>query len=329
MPQLDIKSIYDAAWTQATLAQMNATSVANSAGAALTPQGAVTYTMTDPSATPITDRVDETLTALTSSTGDVRTTYDGVAQALEARLASYFTEFLAAHFPVSDLASTQAWLNTQIEQGGAGINVTVERAIWQRDVDRLQLAAQQATNDLLSTFSNRRYPMPPGAAAHQAAQIQRDTMAKIGDSSRERAIKTWDAELDLLKFAVTTNIALHNSAVQLTGDYVRLMALGPQTGVQMASIEPEARAKAVQAAASYYGAQVGLLDTKTRLELGKGGLSLDASKTAYGTTTTLHSRRADLTIETARMMATLAAAALNGAQVNFAYAEQRDVTGTA
>lgn len=325
----DLQQIYDNAWAAATLAQMNATSVANSAGAALTPQGAVSYDMTDPSAAPITDRVDETLTALTTSTGDVRATYDGVAQALEARLAAYFTEFLAAHFPTDDLASTQAWLTTQIEDGGAGINVTVERAIWQRDADRLQLAAQQATADLLSTFSNRRYPMPPGAAAHQAAMIQRDTASKLGDSSRERAIKTWDAELDLLKFAVTTNIALHNSAVQLTGDYVRLLALGPQLGAQMASIEPEARAKAVQAATSYYGAQVSLLDSRTRLELGKGGLSLDASKTAYGTTTTLHSRRADLTIETARMMATMAAAALNGVHTNFGYGENRDVTGTA
>lgn len=325
----DLQQIYDNAWAAATLAQTNATNVANVAGAALTSQGAVTYTMTDPAATPITDRVDETLTALTASTADVRTTYDGVAQALEARLAGYFTTFLAAHFPTNDLATTQAWLDNQIANGGAGVNVTVERAIWQRDVDRLQLAALQATTDLLATFSNRRYPMPPGAAAHQAAQIQRETMAKVGDSSRERAIKTWDAELDLLKFAVTTNIALHNSAVQLTGDYVRLLALGPQTGVQLASIEPEARAKAVSAAASYYGAQVGLLDTKTRLELGKGGLSLDASKTAYGTTTTLHSRQADLTIETAHMMATMAAAALNGVHTNFGYGESRDVTGTA
>lgn len=324
----DLQAIYNNAWTAATLAQTNATNVANVAGASLTSQGAVNYTMVDPSATPITDRVSETLDALTTSTGDVRTTYDGVAQALEARLASYFTQFLAAHFPTNDLASTQAWLDNQVANGGAGINVTVERAIWQRDADRLQIAAQQATEDLLAVFSNRRYPIPPGAAAHQAAMIQRDAASKLGDSSRERAIKTWDAELDLLKFAVTTNIALHNSAVQLTGDYVRLLTLGPQTGVQLASIEPEARAKAVQAAASYYGAQVGLLDSKTRLELGKGGLSLDASKTAYGTTTTLHSRQADLTIETARMMATMAAAALNGVHTNFGYGESRDVTGT-
>lgn len=325
----DLQAIYDNAWTAATMAQTNATNVANAAGAALTNQGAVTYNMTDPGSTPITDRVGETLTALTTSTGDVRATYDGVAQELETRLAGYFTEFLAAYFPVNDLISTQRWIDNQIEDGGAGINIAVERAIWQRDADRLQLAAQQATADLLSTFSNRRYPMPPGAAAHQAAMIQRDTASKLGDSSRERAIKTWDAELDLLKFAITTNIALHNSAMQLTGDYVRLLTLGPQTGVQMASIEPEARAKAVQAAASYYGAQVGLLDSKTRLELGKGGLSLDAAKTAYGTTTTLHSRRADLTIETARMMATMAAAALNGVHTNFGYGESRDVTGTA
>lgn len=328
MAQLyNLGTIYQNAWNSALSAQAHSQSTAAQARGELQNPGAMTFTPVAPLA-PLQDTVTQFISPLAQATGGIPSMADSAEARVTQELTTLFTNFLNEHFPVDTITNATTWINRQLTVGGAGINTAVEQQIWDRESDRTRVAARQATEDLLATFTSRRFSIPPGAAAYQAEMISRDAFLKQADASRERAIQTYNAELELTKFAVQNAVSLHNAAVQAANQYMQTLIFGAQHGLNTAQAVVDAQTRAAAAATAFYSAQVQLQNVTVQRDLGASGLELDASKTSYNAATTMASRKADVAMEAAKMDATLAAAAMNGINTSFGYGETNDVTGT-
>lgn len=229
-----------------------------------------------------------------------------------AMFTSSFTGFLATHFPLGTyLANAQTWLQNALTTGGSGINAAVEDQLFERERGRITRDSQRAQEEVISTWASRRFPLPPGAAANQILQLQLGAAEKIGESSRTRAIEAFKMEIENVRFAVEKAIALRGLAVSSAGDYLRVLALGPQLGVQLSSAVVDAQAKFAGATADYYRAQVSGLDLPLRAKLHNTELTLRAAEANQRTSTEVLGQRVAVAQAAAHMLGTQAAAALN------------------
>lgn len=150
------------------------------------------------------------------------------------RLATSYDVFLAENFPGLDtyIASAETWL-TDALAGSTGINTGVEDQIWVRDRTRVLRESSRASDEAMTAWAGRGFAMPPGALVNQLATIERDAQEKIGESSRERAIKTWDTELENVRLAVNKSLDLRGVAVSAATEYMKAVALAPQLGLEV------------------------------------------------------------------------------------------------
>jgi len=105
-------------------------------------------------------------------------------------------------FNISDIAITdnpmvQAILSrlaSNITYGGTGLTATIEDAIWNRDLERMEQQLQDSTDKLTSMWAKKGFSLPDGLLANSLSDIQKEYMNKRIDRSREIAIK--QAELE-------------------------------------------------------------------------------------------------------------------------------------
>jgi len=227
-------------------------------------------------------------------------------------LTSSFDTFLTTYFPVgSELAAAQTWLADAISTGGSGINAAVEDQIWERDRSRVLKDSGRVQEELISTWASRRFPLPPGAAAYQLLQAQKDAADKIAESSRGTAIKVFDTEIENVRFAVDKAISLRQIAVSAAGDFIRAIALGPQVGAQLMSSIVDAQAKMTGAVSEFYRAQISAAETKLRADTSTAEFDVRAKEANLRAAIEALSQRVSTAIAAAQMLATQAAASLN------------------
>lgn len=97
--------------------------------------------------------------------------------------------------------------------GGTGIPAAVERALFERALDRDQLLVDKAVSEAYDEFSARGYTMPPGALVARVDSVRQEAMLKSQATSREILIKAAEWEIENLRFAVQQGIACENVLV--------------------------------------------------------------------------------------------------------------------
>lgn len=191
------------------------------------------------------------------------------ADALVAQLASMYTAFLGDTFPWDEeYAAAQAWVHKALTSGGTGLNAFVEDQIWQRERDRLQDEAAQGEEEIAAAWAARRYPLPPGAAAHQMLMVRQNLRDNLAKSSREVAIKQAEMELENVRFALTTAIDVRKASVQAGLDYLARMTFGYTFPAEKVVQSAQASAQLEQALTAYYQAQVGLKELMLKNSMG-------------------------------------------------------------
>lgn len=224
-----------------------------------------------------------------------------------------FADFLREFFPdeCEMLAKTQEWICETLENGGTGINAAVEDQLWQRERSRTLQETKRVSEQAIDAWAARGYPMPPGAAVAQQQEIQLASLRENAQHSRDVAIRSFEAELENVRFAVTTAIQYRQLAVQAAGDYVRALALAPQIASQMATSAANAQAALISAASSYYNARISVERIKTEVAESNANRNV----TVGSTNGELFMRSINTRAETAATLATSlgqqAAAALN------------------
>lgn len=227
-------------------------------------------------------------------------------------LTGKFSDFIARYFPEDTyVIEAQNWIKRALTVGGAGINVGVEAAIWERARARTLKDAQRAQDELSVVWAARRFPVPPGAYMNASLQIARGAQDAIAEAARTQAIEAFKMEVDNARLAVDKAIALRTLALTSAGDYIKALSLGPQIASTIASTIIDSQVKFSSVTADYYRAQLSAVEIPVRVATTNAELkSRTTSENLRAEMETL-SQRVAAVIAGAQMTGTQAAAALN------------------
>ncbi len=252
--------------------------------------------------------------------------YNSTVNEIKALLTDNFSAFINDYFGNTDaFDSASAWLNKAITEGGTGLTPAVEQKIYDRDRDRVLAEARRTERQAVTGFSSKRYRLPPGAMMAGVANIRREAGDRLGDNSRQLAIQSMTMEIENVRFAVERALGLRTQAVQAAGDYIRVLALGPQTGAAITTSMLDVQAKAAQTLSSFYTAQVTAAELPLRARLSNAELVQRTSESNQRASIDAMSQRVQATMAAAQSLGTQAAAALNGLSAQTAFTGSESV----
>lgn len=239
--------------------------------------------------------------------------YDAARAQMEALIQDGFTKFLGDNFSNgSYFQAAQAWLDTALTQGGTGINANVEQQLWERGRARLVAEAMRAEADVTANWARRRFPLPPGPMVHQVGLVQQDLRDKLAEQGRDISIKSFDAEMENVRFAVATALDLRTKAIAAAGDYIKTLILGPQTAAQLATSLAGLKTEFARSLVALYSAETAALEPRVRLAITDAQLKQQGAEANLRASVQTLSDRVRAALEQARQVAQMAAASLNG-----------------
>lgn len=208
---------------------------------------------------------------------DAEALYNAQRDQMLALITSNFRSFIDEFFPNPDwYQEALDWCGRAITQGGTGINTDVETALWQRGRARILADSERAADEAMSTWANRGFPLPPGALANQVNQINLDAGRKLAEVSRDVAVKSFDTEIENVRFAVKTVLDERKAALAAALDYIKTIMLGPQTAMQLTTGLANVKSDFARTLVSLYSAQTAALDPRVRLSITDAQLRLQA-----------------------------------------------------
>lgn len=247
------------------------------------------------------------------------TTYGKIITDLSDKFANFFTEY----FPneCDYLQEAQVKLCETLA-GGTGIPAHVENQIWQRDRTRVLEDVSRARDDVLATFAARGFPMPPGAAAHTMRLAEVDANNKIAQQSRDVAIKHVEILIENIKFAIQQALDYRIKGIQAAGDYIKVLALGPEIAMKLATSAAGAQAQLISAASQYYRNRIAVEELRLDAEKFNAGLKNEAGINHVREFSQRLKARTDTLSAAARAAGDQAAAALNAVHASAQVAVQ-------
>lgn len=252
---------------------------------------------------------------------EARSMFETIRQTLESAISDKLDYFLLTYFPSGGYYDRAiAWIDDAIANGGSGIRPDIEQQLWERGRGRVQAESARAEAEAMANWSDRRFPLPPGALTNQIGVIRVEAGRKLAEFGRDIAIKMFESELENTRFAVQQALAARTAAIGAAGDYIKTIMLGPQIATQLATSQVNARIQIAQALTQMYAAEVSAQEPLARFALSEADLKLRVSEANMRAQITTVEQRVKVAMEYASMLGTQAAAALNalhaGAQIS-------------
>lgn len=223
-----------------------------------------------------------------------------------------FRSFINEFFPHPDFYEDAAkWCDDAIVQGGSGIRPAVEQALLERDRARIQVERSRAEDQVVNEWAGKRFPLPPGAMMAQLAAVRRDALVNLAASSRDAMIKSWETEIENVKFAVTKMLDQRQVALQAAGDYIKALVMGPDIAMRLATGLAGLRSDFMRATATLYSAEVAALEPGIRLLTTDAELKERAREANLRADSATQDARVRAALGAAQLMATEAAAGIN------------------
>lgn len=243
---------------------------------------------------------------------DAERMYDTKRAEMETLISKGFSGFLSQYFPL-DSSFTQAcsWLARVISDGGTGVNADVESALWQRGRARILADSERAKDEAMSMWANRGFPLPPGALTNQVNQIVLDAGRKLAEVNRDVAVKSFDAELENVRFAVGQALDLRTKAVDAAGNYIRTLMVGPQTAMQLATGLAGLETEMARTMVQMFSAQVAAAEPAVRLAIAQGQVSAQVGQANVNAASGSIEAKVRAGISGAQMAASQASAGIN------------------
>jgi hypothetical protein len=116
----------------------------------------------------------------------------------------------------------QAWIADSLKVALASILATgeiipseVERAIWERDRNRLDIIAAKSIAEATDEYAAKGFSLPPGMLLARISEVRRDNDGKVSQLSRDQAIDQAKRAQDNVQFAIKTGAELEATFVQI------------------------------------------------------------------------------------------------------------------
>lgn len=246
-------------------------------------------------------------------------TYAQIVADLSGKFAGFFAEYFPNECDYLQEAQTKL---CEMLAGGTGIPAHVENQIWQRDRSRVLEDVSRARDDVLATFASRGFPLPPGAAAHAMRLAEVDANNKIAQQSRDVAIKHVDILIENIKFAVQQALDYRIKGIAAAGEYIKVLALGPEIAMKLATSAAGAQAQLISAASQYYRNRIAVEELKLDVLKFNASTSAELSMNNVREFSNRLKARTDTLAAAARAAGDQAAAALNAVHASAQVAVQ-------
>lgn len=263
-----------------------------------------------------------------NATGLDSALYDSTYNRIITDLSDKFAAFFAQYFPdeCNYLAAAQDWMCKVLTEGGSGIKPHIEDQIWQRDRSRTLSEVSRASEEVIATFAARGFPLPPGAMLHQLNSAQRQAQDQIAQGSRDRAIQVAQLEIENIRFCVQQALEYRVRGIQAAGDYIKVLAIGPEIAMRLATAAADAQARLITAANTYYGSRIRLEELRLNVLQYNETLRHETAKVDVREFSERLKARVTTLAAAAEASGNMAAAALNAVHASAAIAVQGETT---
>jgi len=112
-------------------------------------------------------------------------------------------------YVVSILTDEMAKLR-QMWDGGTGLPLAVEKALWERAASREDIAISRDVSAATTEFAGRGFTMPPGMLVARIDSIREDGQIRKLGLGREVLVKIADTQIENVRFACTQAVASEN-----------------------------------------------------------------------------------------------------------------------
>lgn len=246
---------------------------------------------------------------------ELRGHYGELFNTLPDWLEDQMAGWVATYFPAIDPCIAEDiddWICSTIENGGTGIPIAVENAIWERARARDVIEGLRMEEEATYQFAARGFSLPPGALANRLLRVQQEAANKSSTISRDTAIKNIEIEIENIRFAIEQGIKLRIAVQESLVNVMRALLLIPQTAVDYANALAQAKQRLWDAASAYYSALVNAEELQVRAQIANQTANVELQKAdvaAYGHKVTAQVQAA---LGAADAMAKVASSALQG-----------------
>lgn len=264
-----------------------------------------------------------------SSLADMEALYGSSRDQIEAMITNSFAAFIAQWFPNPQYYNdAMSWCDNAIVNGGTGINTAVEQALWQRGRDRIMTDSLREQDEVQSTWANRRWPTPVGALRKAMTIIGLEAGRKLGEVNRDIAIKSFEQEIENVKFAVTTVVDQRKVALDAAIEYVRLVVSGPTVAMQLATGLAGLENDFARTLTSLYQAEVTALQPKIQLQLAQANLQLEVGKSNLASLIAGMEDRVKSALGAMQILGSVSSAGINAIQAGSSISGSDSTSGT-
>ncbi len=238
--------------------------------------------------------------------------YDEKVQELLQFITSQFTLFIQTYFPNPQYyQDAMDWCHRAYTTGGTGINANVEQQLWERARAKILGDSQRAEDEIVSTWASKRWPIPTGALQAQLIQARLESDRKLAEQSRDISIKSFEAELENIKFAIKTVVDQWQIALNAAGDYIKTLMMGPQVAMQLATGLTGMQNQFNQAMTALYAAEVSAVQPLVQLQTVAANMQLETGKANLQSKLSSIDQKVKAATSGAQMAAQQASAGLN------------------
>lgn len=262
-----------------------------------------------------------------TSSLDGEAIYNSQLDKLVNMIGQGIADFFANYFPLGPYDDAVEWMRKAIVDGGTGINPTVEQQLWERGRARILLDSERTEREAMATWANRRFPLPPGALVGQVNEIRLDAGRKLAEQSRDIAIKSFDTEIENVRFAVKETLDLRSKAMSAMADYIRTLMLGPDTAMKLATGLAGLELDVNRSLVALYSAETQALQPRVQLAIEDARLQASTNESNQRSITATAQTKADLAKAAAQMLAAQASAGINAIHAQTSISGQ-DVTSS-
>lgn len=237
--------------------------------------------------------------------------YNTQLQKLVDLIGQGIADFFTNYFPLGPYDEAVEWCRKAIVDGGTGINTSVEQQLWERGKARLLEESLEAEDNLTNQWASRNYPLPPGALVYGLQRIQLDRSRKLAEQSRDISVKSFDTEIENVRFAVKETLDLRSKAMSAMADYIRTLMMGPQTAMQLATGLAGLELDMNRSLVALYSAEVTALQPRVQLSIEEARLEAGTNEANQRSILATAQAKADMARAAAQMLAAQASAGLN------------------
>lgn len=167
------------------------------------------------------------------------------------------------------LEATQAELLDRIVNGGTGLNLNVEQAIWDRARNREDKNALRSMQELIKAQAARGFSRPPGALTAGLDFLAQETQNKNADLSREISIKQAELEQSNIQFALQTSLQLEGQLLNYSNSIQDRAFKAEQVTVELALEVYKARIQQFTIELETYKVAAEVFEAQIRAELAR------------------------------------------------------------